>query len=119
MMKNKKDIKIGALAGIIGFFLIFIFGYLTGYFDWRLAAAIGIGCFCGGVLGSMLRRLKKAGEGRKATMITTLIIVSFFIIINLPPLIEKGFGTPWWRGLVMAVLVIGWFGLLVEIFKKR
>jgi eight-cysteine-cluster-containing protein len=81
MMINKKDLKIGALAGITGFFLVFIFLYLTtGYLDWRFAAVIGIGCFGGGFWGSMLRRLSKAGEGRKATMIT-LIMVSFLIIL--------------------------------------
>ena len=118
-MKLKKDIKIGALAGITGFFLTFIFWYLTtGYFDWRFPAVIGTGCFGGGFLGSMLRRLYKTGEERKATMIV-LIVISFLIISYIPSLIEKGFGPPWWRWIFTAVLVICWFGLVVEISKKR
>jgi uncharacterized membrane protein YfcA len=86
-MKLKKDIKIGAFAGITGFFLIFVFWYLTtGYFDWRFAAVIGTGCFGGRFLGSMLRRLYKTSEERKATMIV-LIVISFLIISHIPSLI--------------------------------
>jgi hypothetical protein len=55
----------------------------------------------------------------KKNKIGVLAVVSFFIIINMPLIIEKGFATPWWRWIIMALLVIGWFGLLVEILKKR
>lgn len=121
-MINKKDLKIGALAGITGFVLAFLFVYFTAGFEWRFLefpAVIGIGCFGGGFLGSMLRRLNKAGEGRKATMIV-LIGISFLIIALIyPSLLEQGIGPPWWRWVFTAVFVIYWFRLLVEIFKKR
>ena len=56
IMKIKKDIKIGALAGITGFFLTFMFWwyFTAGDFNWKVPAAIGTVCFLGGFLGSIL-----------------------------------------------------------------
>jgi hypothetical protein len=56
ILKVKKDLKIGALAGITGFFLTFMFWwyFTAGDFNWKIPAAIGIVCFLGGFLGSIL-----------------------------------------------------------------
>ena len=56
IIKIKKDIKIGAFAGIIGFFLTLLFWYFifVGDFNWKVPAAIGTVCFLGGFLGSIL-----------------------------------------------------------------
>jgi len=56
IMKLKKDLKIGAFAGIIGFFLTLSFWYFifAGDFNWKVPAAIGTVCFLGGFLGSIL-----------------------------------------------------------------
>ena len=56
IIKIKKDIKIGALAGITGFFLTLLVWYFifAGDFNWKVPAAIGTVCFFGGFLGSIL-----------------------------------------------------------------
>ena len=67
IIKIKKDIKIGAFAGITGFFLTLMFWwyFTAGDFNWKVPAAIGTVCFLGGFLGSILLGLciKKADEG--------------------------------------------------------
>jgi len=56
IMKLKKDLKIGTLAGITGFFLTLLFWYFifAGDLNWKIPAAIGTVCFLGGFLGSIL-----------------------------------------------------------------
>lgn len=107
MMKNKKDFKIGIFAGIIGFILTILFGYLTtGTFDLRFPAVVGIGFFGGGFLGSMLRRLYKTGEERKANLIM-LIIISLPLISQIYFLAKGEIRGPMWRIIITATTIFG------------
>jgi hypothetical protein len=65
IMKIKKDLKIGALAGITGFFLTLLFWYFifAGDFNWKVPAAIGTVCFFGWISGiNIVRVMYKTGE---------------------------------------------------------
>jgi len=106
-MKNKKGFKIGILFGIVGFILTLLSGYLaTGTFDWRFPAVIGIGFFCGGFLGSQLRRLYKTGEERKANLIM-LIIIGLLMISQIYSLATGQIRGPMWRMIITTTTIIG------------
>ncbi len=79
-MQIIKDVKVGVLFGVIGFGLTSLFWYLTtNTFDWKFPAVIGAGFF-GGLLGSIMRRLHKSGEERKAFALSSIIWVPLIII---------------------------------------
>ncbi len=79
------DLKYGILLGVVGFTLT-LFGmyYATGMLDPRFPAVIGVGLFGGGFLGSLLRRLHKEGEERKASF----IFLTVLLIVGLPLITE-------------------------------
>lgn len=95
-MKNKKDLKIGILFGIVGFILTLLSGYLaTGTFDLIFPVVIGIGFFGGGFLGSLLRRLQQTGEQKKVNLIM-FVIICLLLISQISRLVKgEGMGSMW------------------------
>ena len=70
------------LFGFTGFTLTLISWYFaTGMLDPRFPAVIGAGLFTGGFLGSLMRRLHKEGEERKANFIFLVIILLACILL--------------------------------------
>jgi hypothetical protein len=121
MMKNKKDLKIGVFAGILGSILTFLFGYLTtGTFDLRFPSVIGIGFF-GGVYGGLkIRQMIISGEELKATLIS-LIAISFLIVYNLITLLGRDIGSRWTVILWVSTVCLGiiWIMSLSRILKQK
>jgi len=78
-------LKYGIAFGFAGF-IIALAGmfYATGMLDLRFPAVIGAGFFGGGVLGSLVRRLNKKGEERKAGFIFLCIV----LIAGIPSIAE-------------------------------
>jgi len=110
-MKNKKNLKAGILfgiaGGIAGFILTLLLGYLaTGTFDLRFPAVIGIGFFGGAFLGSLLRRLYKTGEGRKANLIMA-IIIGLLMISQIYSLATGQIRGPTWRMILTSTTILG------------
>ena len=106
MMKNKNDLKIGILFGIVGFMLTFLSGYLaTSTFDWRFPAVIGIGFFGGGFLGASLRRLQQTDNQKKVNLIV-FIIICLLLISQIYSLATGQIG-PMWRRILTATTIIG------------
>ena len=84
-MVNLTDFKYGMLFGIVGFILTLVGAYFaTGTFDPRFPAVIGIGLFGGGFLGSLIKRLYKEGEERKANF----IFLAIMLIVGVPLISE-------------------------------
>ena len=76
------DVKYGMLFGFIGFALTLISWYFaTGALDPRFPAVIGAGLFGGGFLGSLMRRLHREGEERKANFIFLAVILIATILL--------------------------------------
>ncbi len=121
MIKNKKNLKIGIFAGIIGFILTFLFGYLTtGTFDLRFPAVIGIGFF-GGVYGGLkIRQMIISDEELKATLIS-LIAISFLIVYCLITLLGRDIGSRWTIILWVSTVGLGiiWIMYLSRILKQK
>jgi hypothetical protein len=108
MMENKRDLKIGIFAGIIGFILTFLFWYLTsGTFDLKFPAVIGIGFFGAGVLGSVLRRLQQTGDQKKVNPIGFMLLCLVLIFITYD-LMSGNMSGPNWRMYFTVILPFGW-----------
>jgi len=89
-MKNKGwakpvDLKYGIAFGFTGF-VITLAGwyYSTGMLDLRFPAVIGVGLFGGGFFGSLIKRLYKEGEERKANSIFLAVI----LVSGIPLIVE-------------------------------
>ena len=78
----KSALKYGILFGFAGFTLTLISWYFaTGMLDPRFPAVIGSGLFAGGFLGSLIRRLHKEGEERRANFIFLAVILLATILL--------------------------------------
>jgi len=76
-----------------------LFWYLTtATFDWRFPAAIGLGFFGGGFLGSMLKGLYERGEERKANLVM-LIVIGLLVISQIYSLATGQIRGPTWKNL--------------------
>jgi len=76
------DLKYGMLFGSAGFALTLASMYFaTGVLDPRFPAVIGVGVFGGGFLGSLIRRLHKEGEERKANFIFLAVFLLTGILL--------------------------------------
>ena len=70
------DLKYGIAFGFVGFAITLVIIYLaTGTLDLRFPAVIGAGFFGGGIIASIIRRLYKEGEERKANVIFLAVIL--------------------------------------------
>ena len=79
------NLKYGIAFGFVGFAITLVFVYLaTGTLDLRFPAVIGAGFFGGGFFSSMMKRLYKEGEEKKANLIFLAIV-----LIVCTPLIAK------------------------------
>jgi len=84
-MIESTDFKCGMLFGFVGFALTLVGWYFTtGTFDPRFPAVIGVGLFSGGFLGSLIKRLYKEGEERKANFIFLVVM----LIVGIPLISE-------------------------------
>ena len=84
-MIESTDFKYGMLFGFVGFALTLVGWYFTtGAFDPRFPAVIGVGLFGGGFLGSLMKRLYKEGEERKANFIFLAVV----LIVGIPLISE-------------------------------
>jgi len=82
------DLKHGILFGFAGFTLTLIGWYFaTGLFDPRFPTVIGAGLFGGGFLGSLIKRLYKEGEKRKANSIFLAVV----LIVGIPSIVEYAY----------------------------
>ena len=89
-MEIKTDLKCGMLSGFAGFALTLISWYFaTGVLDPRFPAVIGAGLFGGGFLGSLIKRLYKEGEERKANS----IFLAVMLIVGIPLIVEYAYDT--------------------------
>ncbi|AGK61881.1 hypothetical protein Asulf_01915 [Archaeoglobus sulfaticallidus PM70-1] len=110
-----RDIKFGILFGLVGFTLTLLTMYsATGILDWRFPAVIGTGFFGGGFLGSLMRRLYKGGEERKANLI--LLVCALCLI---PVIIENLYDvfTGNWRTWKAISVVGGVYLICFAIFR--
>ncbi|MCK4399292.1 MAG: hypothetical protein KAV25_09925 [Methanophagales archaeon] len=106
-MKNKKDLKIGILFGIVGFILTLLSGYLaTGTFDLGFPAVIGIGFFGGGFLGSVLKRLQQT-DNRKTVNLIVFIMICLVLISQIYSLATGQIRGPMWRMIITTTTIIG------------
>ena len=77
-MRKSINLKYGIAFGFVGFAITLVVIYLaTGMLDPRFPAVIGTGFFGGGILASMMKRLYKEGEERKANLILLTVMLLY------------------------------------------
>ncbi len=87
-MVKPVDLKYGIAFGFAGFVITLVgIYYATGMLDLRFPAVIGAGFFGGGFLGSVMRRLHKDGEERKANF----IFLALMLIVGIPLIAEYAY----------------------------
>lgn len=84
-MVKQVDLKYGMIFGFVGLIITLVVIYLTtGTLDLGFAAVVVAGFFGGGFLGSVMKRLYKEGEEKKAN----LIFLAIVLIVGTPLIAE-------------------------------